>query len=348
VKRALIVLACIAAALIVALLLRVRVLRAANHGPAGGTGVIEGVDVNVTSRISTRITRVLVREGDVVTAGQLVVELDCADPDAARDQARAQQHSAEAALAAASASAKSADRNAWAAIDTVGATKSQLAALESQVELARTELDRTRKLQLAGAATPSALDDAQSRYDTLVHQISAQRATEGATRAQAEALHTTTTAAEAQALVARSNVEVLRAAVARAEIEVRECKLTAPRGAMVATRILEPGEAVQPGTAILALTDVTEARTRFYIPNDALGAAAPGRNVTVVADAYPGTKFAGTIYYVSPSAEFTPRNVQTREDRERLVYAVLVRIPNVDMRLRAGMPVEVSVDGTWK
>jgi len=348
VKRGLIIISLLAAGLAVALLLRVRQLRAASHGPAGGSGVIEGVDVNVTSRISTRIASVLVREGDVVNQGQLVVELDCGDQQAALEGAESQLHAAEASLTAASATAKSADRNAWAAVDTVGATRSQLAALESQADLAKIELDRTRKLVDAGALGQSSLDDAQSRYDTLVHQIAAQKSTEGATRAQAEALHTSTSAAAAQAQAARSDVEASRAAVARAEINVRECKLVAPRGAMVATRILEPGEAVQPGTAILALTDVTEARTRFYLPNDALAAAAPGRKVQVVADPYPGAVFEGTIYYVSPSAEFTPRNVQTREDRERLVYAVEVRIPNADLRLRAGMPVEVAIEGTWR
>jgi HlyD family secretion protein len=117
---------------------------------------------------------------------------------------------------------------------------------------------------------------------------------------------------------------------------------------MVVSRNLEPGEAVQAGTNVLALTDVTEARTRFYLPNGEHAAAAPGRKVRIVADAYPGQTFEGTIFYVSPRAEFTPRNVQTRADRERLVYAVEVRIPNADMRLRSGMPVEVEIEGSWQ
>jgi HlyD family secretion protein len=117
---------------------------------------------------------------------------------------------------------------------------------------------------------------------------------------------------------------------------------------MVATRALEPGEAVVPGSVILTLTDLSEARTRFYLPNDALGLAAPGVRVRVVADAYPKETFSGTIYYVSPRAEFTPRNVQTRADRERLVYAVQVRLPNADGRLRSGMPVEVTLERSWR
>jgi HlyD family secretion protein len=68
----------------------------------------------------------------------------------------------------------------------------------------------------------------------------------------------------------------------------------------------------------------------------------------VVADAYPGQRFEGTIRHVSTKAEFTPKNVQTREDRDRLVYGVQVRIQNRDGRLRPGMPVEVSIDGTGR
>jgi HlyD family secretion protein len=347
-KRVLLLVALLTAALVVTLLLRVSQLRAASHGPAGGSGVIEGVDVNVTSRIATRISTILVREGDSVRQGQLVAELDCAQQRAALDQAEAQLHAAEASFAAATASAQSAGRSASAAVDNIGASRSQVAAVESQADLARIELERVRRLAESGALGQSSLDEAQSRYDTLLHQVAAQKSAEGASRAQADALHTSTNAATAQALAAQSNVETARAAIARAKVDVDECRLLAPRDAMVATRILEPGEVVAPGTAILALTDVTEARTRFYLPNGLLAAAAPGRKVRVVADAYPGQSFEGTIYYVSPSAEFTPRNVQTREDRERLVYAVEVRIPNADMRLRSGMPVEVAIEGTWR
>jgi HlyD family secretion protein len=84
----------------------------------------------------------------------------------------------------------------------------------------------------------------------------------------------------------------------------------------------------------------------MYVPNAELSAAAPGRQVVAVADAWPGKTFEGAIRRVSASAEFTPRNVQTREDRDRLVYAVDVVIPNPDGLLRPGMPVEISIPGT--
>jgi multidrug resistance efflux pump len=192
------------------------------------------------------------------------------------------------------------------------------------------------------------LDEARSRHQALQNQIAEQNALAVMSKNQAGALRASGSGASSQAAAADSNVTAAEAAVARAEISVVECRLLAPRSAMVVSRNLEPGEAVVSGTNVLALTDVTEARTRFYLPNAELAAAAPGRKARVVADAYPGQVFEGTIFYVSPRSEFTPRNVQTREDRERLVYAVEVRIPNADMRLRSGMPVEVAIEGSWQ
>lgn len=343
-RRALVFIVVLAIGLVIALVARIVKLRSAG-GPPGGSGVIEGVDVDVTSRISSRIAQVSVREGDMVKQGQVLVTLDCTDLDAALAQARAQLAAATAGAQASAASATSAGRSAIAATSNIAAAGSQLAVLQAQADLAKTELERTKRLVGTGALPKSELDAAQSKYDALANQIAAQRATEAATREQAGAAATSGTAAKAQAVVAQRNIDVAAAAVTRAEVLVRECTLVAPRAGMVATRAHEPGEAVQPGTTILTITDLSEARTRFYLPNDELAAAAPGRKVRVVADAYPNTVFQGTIFYVSPKAEFTPRNVQTREDRERLVYEVEVRIPNPDFRLREGMPVEVAIEG---
>ena len=347
-KRALILIGVLVAGLVVALLLRVRHLRAAEHGAAGGSGVIEGVNVNVTSRIAARITKVNVREGDVVKTGDVLVELDCTDQQAALSEEKAQLAAAQSTFRAAQSNATSTSQNASGASQNVSAARSQVDVFKAQTELARLDLARTEELVKSGTLAQSVLDDARSKYQALESQIAAQRAVESMNKDQAGALWASDTGARSQAAAADSNITAARAAVARAEISVTECKLLAPRGAMVVSRNLEPGEAVASGTNVLALTDVTEARTRFYLPNGELAAAAPGRKARVVADAYPGQTFEGIIFYVSPRAEFTPRNVQTREDRERLVYAVEVRIPNVDGRLRAGMPVEVAIEGSWQ
>jgi HlyD family secretion protein len=347
-KRALSLIGLLAASLLIALMLRVRHLRASEHGPAGGSGVIEGVDVNVTSRIAARIAKVNVREGDLVKLGDVLVELGCTEQEAAFDQANAELAAAQSNLLAAQANATSASRNASGGSQNISAAKSQVDVLKAQEDLGRVDLARTDTLVKSGALPAASLDEAHSRDLSLLNQIAEQNALESMVKNQAGALRATGTGARSQAAAAQNNVAAATAAVAHAETSVDECKLLAPRNAMVVSRNLEPGEAVQSGTNVLSLTDVSEARTRFYLPNAELAAAAPGRKARVVADAYPGQTFEGIIFYVSPRAEFTPRNVQTREDRERLVYAVEVRIPNADLRLRSGMPVEVAIEGSWQ
>jgi HlyD family secretion protein len=347
-KRALILIGLLTAALLVALVLRVRHLRAAEHGPAGGSGIIEGVDVNVTSRIATRITKVNVREGELVKRGDVLVELLCNEQVAAFNQANADLAAAQANLLAAMANSTSAQQSASGGSQNINVAKSQVDVLKAQEGLARVDLARDEELVKSGALPQSSLDEARSKDLALVNQIAEQNALESMVKNQAGALRATGTGAKSQVAAARDNVTAAMAALVHTQTSVDECKLLAPRDAMVVSRNLEPGEAVQAGTNVLAMTDVTEGRTRFFIPNSELAAAAPGKTVRVVADAYPGQTFAGTIFYVSPRAEFTPRNVQTRDDRERLVYAVEVRIPNADMRLRSGMPVDVTIDGSWK
>jgi HlyD family secretion protein len=89
--------------------------------------------------------------------------------------------------------------------------------------------------------------------------------------------------------------------------------------------------------------DLAEVKATFYLPNAEIGAARPGGKATVVADAFPDRKFEGTIASVSARAEFTPRNIQTRSDRDRLVYPVEVRVANPEGLLRPGMPVQVTL-----
>jgi len=92
--------------------------------------------------------------------------------------------------------------------------------------------------------------------------------------------------------------------------------------------------------------DMAEGRATLYLPNAELGATHPGAEASVVADAWPDATFKGSVQTVASQAEFTPRNIQTRTDRDRLVFPVEVVIPNPDGRLRPGMPVQVTLPGT--
>jgi multidrug resistance efflux pump len=178
---------------------------------------------------------------------------------------------------AAQSNATSVSRNASGASENISAAKSQVDVLKAQEELARVDLARTEELVKRGTLAPSVLDEARSKELAVQSQIAEQHAVESMIKNQAGALWASGTEAKSKAVAAGDSVMAAKAAVAGAEVAVSECKLLAPRNAMVVSRNFEPGEAVQPGTNVLALTDLTEARTRFYLPNAELAAAAPGR-----------------------------------------------------------------------
>ena len=258
--------------------------------PSGGSGEIEGTQVDLSSRVGARITEVRVREGERVKQGDVLLLLDCSDP-------QAQLAEAEARLAAA---------------------RAQAVALESQ----RGAADRqARRLSALPADVPASnIDQTAAGAAGLGHQADA----------------------------AKAQVRAADAAVSRARLLVAECEIEAPRDAEVATLPHEVGELVSPGAILVRLVDLSEVKATFYLPNAEIGAVKPGGRAVVVADAWPGEEFEATVRTVALEAEFTPRNVQTRTDRDRLVYPIEVTVKNRDGKLRAGMPVQVTLPGTGR
>ncbi|HEY6005898.1 MAG TPA: efflux RND transporter periplasmic adaptor subunit [Anaeromyxobacter sp.] len=258
--------------------------------PSGGSGEIEGTRIDLSSRVGARILEQRVREGDRVKAGDLLLRLDCADPQAQLAEAEARAASA----------------------------KAQVVALEAQRGAAERQAKRLSGLPADVAA--SNIDQTQAGAQGLGHQTDA----------------------------ARAQVRAGEAAVARARLLVAECEIRAPRDAEVATLPHEAGELVSPGAVLARLVDLSEVKATFYLPNAEVGVVKPGARAEVVADAWPGESFEGTVRTVALEAEFTPRNIQTRTDRDRLVYPVEVVVKNRDGKLRAGMPVQVTLPGTGR
>lgn len=272
--------------------------------PSGGSGEIEGTAVDLSSRVGARIVEMTVREGARVAKGDLLVRLDCADPEA-------QLAEAEARLAAARAQAVAARAQSQATQRSRGAAARQAARLSA----------------LPADVAAASIDQTQASAAGLGHQ---------------------TEAAEAQALAAAAQVRAAEAAVARVRLLAGECELRAPLAAEVATLPHEVGELVAPGAVLVRLVDLSDVKATFYLPNAEIGAVKPGAKAIVVADAWPGEEFEATVRTVALEAEFTPRNIQTRTDRDRLVYPIEVAVVNRDGKLRAGMPVQVTLPGTGR
>jgi HlyD family secretion protein len=309
--------------------------------PSGGSGEIEGVVVDLSSRVGARILSVKVTEGQAVKAGDLLVTLDCADPAAQLAEAQARLAAARAQAVAASAQRESASRNRAAAGASRDAALAQAEALAAQRDAAERQALRLESLTADVAA--SSIDQTRASATGLARQADAARAQAAAGDAQARAAEVGIRAAGAQAEAAEAQVRAAEAGVRRLEILTGECELRAPRAAEVSKLPHEAGELVAAGGTLVRLVDLSEPKATFYLPNAEVGAVTPGARAVVVADAFPGVEFEGTIRTVALEAAFTPRNIQTRTDRDRLVYPVEVTVVNRDGKLRAGMPVQVTI-----
>jgi HlyD family secretion protein len=314
--------------------------------PTGGSGEIEGTVVDLSSRVGARVAEVRVREGERVAVGDLLVRLDCADPEAALAEAEARLAGARAQEAVALAQRESAARARAAAAAAREAASAQAGSFAAQRDAAERQARRLESLTADVAA--SSIDQTQATATGLARQVEAAQAQVAASEAQARAAEAGIRAAGAQAEAAGAQVRAAEAAVARARILVGECEVRAPRAAEVGKLPHEAGELVSPGATLARLVDLSEPTATFYLPNAEVAAVRPGARAEVVADAWPGETFEGTVRTVSLEAEFTPRNIQTRTDRDRLVYPVEVAVKNRDGKLRAGMPVQVVIPGTGR
>jgi HlyD family secretion protein len=160
-------------------------------------------------------------------------------------------------------------------------------------------------------------------------------------QAQVDGLEMGATAEQIAAVEAQ--VEIARAALGALEVQLQKATLEAPITGMVLERPVQVGEVAVPGAPLMTLADLGEVRLTIYVPEDELGKVQLGQTVSVKVDAYPGRTFEGRVVFIASEAEFTPKNVQTREERVNMVFAVKVRLANQDHALKPGMPADALV-----
>ncbi len=197
-----------------------------------------------------------------------------------------------------------------AAVQTVG---SQHGVVSASLGGVNTEVRRTQKLLNAGSATDMQLNGVETQHNVLT--------------AQEKAIAAQIVQAKAAARVAATQLGFTQ--------------VTAPIAGTVLRRDVEQGETVFPGSALLAMADLTNLEIHVYVPEPMLGKIKLGQATEVFNDSFPGRPMHGKVSYVSNTAEFTPKNVQTKDERVRLVYKIKVLIPNPDGVLKVGMPVDV-------
>lgn len=294
------------------------------------SGTIEATEADLGFQAGGRVAALLVDEGDAVPRGAELARLESEELDARRAGAQAQLDVTRALLAEMQSGARPEElRQARAA---------ELAARERMEDAARM-LERTRTLEEGGAVSREALDQARTAHE--VARAQHQQAVEAVQIAQRGARPERI---DGQ----RAAVRQAEAALAQTQALVSHAVIIAPFDGIVTIRHRQEGEAVGPGAPVVTVMDPGDRWVRIYVREDAIGRVSLGQRAEIRSDSHRDRTFAGRVTFIAGQAEFTPRNVQTAEERVKLVYAVRVAIEDDDaMLLKPGVPADVRLlDGT--
>lgn len=264
------------------------------------SGVFESTEVTVSAEGNGKILSLDLQEGDRLEAGQIVGCIDTV-----------QLHLSEVQLEASRRAVGSGRLD----------ISRQIAALESQIGKQRQELDRFSKLEKAGASNRKQVEDIQAQIETLERQLAAQK----------ESLNSSNRNVSGQADALEAQIEQIRD-------RIRKCVITSPVAGTVLAKYSEAGEFAALGRALFKVADIDNIRLRAYITADQLTTLKLGQQARVFADqGSSGRKeYAGTLIWISDKAEFTPKTIQTRDERANLVYAVKIAVEN-DGLIKLGM-----------
>ena len=302
------------------------------------SGHVEATETRLAPEAGGRILTLTVKEGDRVQPGQTVLTLDTRDVQLAIDRAKAEQASAEAQLRLVQAGARVEDlRQAQSQIDTA---RAEVAAARAELQAAEQDLERFDTLLKNNSGSRKQRDDAATRRD-----VARDRVTQAESRVKTadETLAKLRAGARPEEVdAARARVNVVAAQIAALQKGLTDATLTSPIAGLVTEKLVEVGEVIAPRAPALVLVDLDHAWADVFVPEPTVPQIKIGQQATVFTDAG-GAGLTGTITYISAKAEFTPRNVQTAEERSKLVYRVRINVDNREGVLKQGMPVEAEI-----
>lgn len=281
-------------------------------GIASGNGRIEATEVDISALSAGRIASIRVDEGEFVTQGQPLVQMDLRQLDAQKLQAEAQLRRAQIGVQTAESLVVQAEAQHKAAAATVEQARAGADAAEAR-------LARTETLARSNVASQQVLDDVRA----AAREAQAALASAEAGLAAAEAAIGT---ARAQVVDAEAAVDAAGAAIESIEVLIADATLTSPRDGRVQYRIAQEGEIVAPGGRILNLVDLGDVYMTFFLPTSQAGLVEVGTEVRLVMDAAPDHVIPAQVSYVADVAQFTPRTVETAEEREKLMFRVRARV----------------------
>ncbi len=281
-------------------------------GFASGNGRIEGTEIDVATKTAGRIREILVNEGDFITAGQVLARMDTAVLDAQLREAKAQ-------LQRATIGVQTAQNQVTQREAEKAAAEAVLRQREAEVGAAQRRYVRTEDLAARGNAPQQTLDDDRARFEGA-------RAAESAARAQIAAAEAAIGFARSQVIGAEADVEAMRASIERIQADIDDSELKSPRDGRVQYRIAQLGEVLAAGGRVLNLVDLSDVYMTFFLPTAQAGRVAIGAEARIVLDAAPQYVVPAQVSFVADVAQFTPKTVETEEERLKLMFRIRARI----------------------
>jgi len=289
------------------------------------SGTIEATDVVISTKVAGQIKDILVKEGDKVRKDDILIILDHETFDIQLRQAQASIDQAGAQLR----------------LLQAGARKEDIKLAEEQVRLSKINLDQSKtdkerleKLYESNSITLKQFEDAKTKYDQTLNQYNS----------------TIENLAKVKNIVRPEEIESAKANLKRNQVSLEliqksidDCTIKSPADGTVSKKFVEAGEYVIPGASVLKISDQQTVNLYIYVTEEELGKVKLGQKADVTIDTYKDRVYEGNVIFISPEAEFTPKNIQTQEERTKLVFAVKIQIPNNNFDLKSGMPADAKL-----
>lgn len=299
--------------------------RRADGSRITASGTIEATEVNIESKVTGRIEEIRADEGDRVEDGELLVQIETREIEA-------QVRAAEAQVAAARANLSNLE--AGSREQEIKKAEASLEEARANQEKTRTDRDRLERLHKDKVVSDQEWERAQTAYDVAVAKQ----------REAVQHLGLLRAGTRPQVIEgARGEYRRAQAALELVRAQLDNTRLTAPLAATVLLRNREPGELATPGSPILTLGDLDHLWVSIYVKETDLGRVSLGKAARVTVDSFPGKSYQGKVTHISNKAEFTPKTIQTKEERVTLVFRVKVAIVNQNGDLKPGMPADVEL-----
>jgi HlyD family secretion protein len=275
------------------------------------TGTIEATEVTLSAQAGGQVKRIIADEGDIVRIGDTLLVIDNTDWVYQLQQMRGGYEMAEAQYRLA----------------LNGAREEDVIQSEANYKNAQEDLKRMEDLYRAKSVSEKQLDDARTRF-TVTQQIW-EKTKRGSRQEEIDA--------------ARARRDQTQAQMASLQKKVDDCVVTAQAAGTITKRFVEQGELTSTGMALYRVSDYSTMDITIYVSESNLPKVKLNQKAIVTIDAFQKREYEGKVTYISSTAEFTPKNIQTKDERTKLVFSVKVRVPNPDGTLKAGIPADVTL-----